>query len=214
MTALCGLAQNFIQLLLARIGVGVGEAGCTPPAHSLIADMVEPAKRASALAFYALGIPIGTLLGMLIGGLLADTGGVAQRVPDRRPSGNRARRRRVHAAQGSAKDRNGACQRRTAGYRTDADGHGPQGDVQFARFRTAARSRLGRCIPCLWQDHLDHDLFPAHAWADPGRKRGSGSASSTAVPVSRARCWVDIWRIASVRPTVAMCSPHPRSAWW
>ena len=75
MTALCGLAQNFIQLLLARIGVGVGEAGCTPPAHSLIADMVEPAKRASALAFYALGIPIGTLLGMLIGGLLADTVG-------------------------------------------------------------------------------------------------------------------------------------------
>ena len=75
MTALCGLAQNFIQLLLARIGVGVGEAGCTPPAHSLIADMVEPAKRSSALAFYALGIPIGTLLGMLVGGFLADTVG-------------------------------------------------------------------------------------------------------------------------------------------
>ncbi|MEH6723522.1 MAG: MFS transporter [Qipengyuania sp.] len=75
MTALCGLAQNFVQLLLARIGVGVGEAGCTPPAHSLIADMVEPAKRSSALAFYALGIPIGTLLGMLIGGLLADSVG-------------------------------------------------------------------------------------------------------------------------------------------
>ena len=75
MTALCGMAQNFAQLLLARIGVGVGEAGCTPPAHSLIADLVEPAKRSSALAFYALGIPIGTLLGMLIGGFLADTVG-------------------------------------------------------------------------------------------------------------------------------------------
>jgi MFS transporter, Spinster family, sphingosine-1-phosphate transporter len=73
MTALCGLAQNFAQLLLARIGVGVGEAGCTPAAHSLIADSVEPAKRSSALAFYALGIPIGSLLGMLIGGFLADT---------------------------------------------------------------------------------------------------------------------------------------------
>jgi predicted MFS family arabinose efflux permease len=72
MTALCGLAQNFAQLLLARIGVGVGEAGCTPPAHSLIADMVPPEKRASALAFYSLGIPIGTLLGMIIGGTLAD----------------------------------------------------------------------------------------------------------------------------------------------
>ncbi len=72
MTALCGLAQNFWQLLLARIGVGVGEAGCTPPAHSLISDIVPPEKRASALAFYSLGIPIGTLLGMVIGGTLAD----------------------------------------------------------------------------------------------------------------------------------------------
>lgn len=72
MTALCGLAQNFVQLLLARIGVGVGEAGCTPPAHSLISDIVPPEKRASALAFYSLGIPIGTLLGMVIGGTLAD----------------------------------------------------------------------------------------------------------------------------------------------
>lgn len=72
MTALCGVATNFWQLLLARIGVGVGEAGCTPPAHSLISDMVPNEKRSSALAFYALGIPIGTLLGMLIGGFLAD----------------------------------------------------------------------------------------------------------------------------------------------
>ncbi len=75
MTALCGQAQNFIQLLLARIGVGVGEAGCTPAAHSLIADLVPPEKRASAMAIYALGIPIGTLLGMLIGGTLADAYG-------------------------------------------------------------------------------------------------------------------------------------------
>ncbi len=75
MTALCGLAQNFAQLLLARIGVGVGEAGCTPPAHSLISDLVPPEKRASALAFYSLGIPIGTLMGMLIGGTLADNVG-------------------------------------------------------------------------------------------------------------------------------------------
>ena len=75
MTAVCGVAQNFMQLLLARIGVGIGEAGCTPAAHSLIADMTEPAKRSSAMAFYALGIPIGTLLGMLIGGQLADAYG-------------------------------------------------------------------------------------------------------------------------------------------
>ncbi|MGX7952370.1 spinster family MFS transporter [Tsuneonella sp. HG249] len=72
MTALCGQAQNFVQLLLARVGVGVGEAGCTPAAHSLIADIVPKERRSSALAFYAMGIPIGSLLGMFIGGQLAD----------------------------------------------------------------------------------------------------------------------------------------------
>jgi len=72
MTAVCGLAQNFIQLLLARVGVGVGEAGCTPAAHSLISDLVPKERRASALGFYALGIPIGTVLGMIIGGQLVD----------------------------------------------------------------------------------------------------------------------------------------------
>jgi MFS transporter, Spinster family, sphingosine-1-phosphate transporter len=72
MTALCGMAQNFIQLVLARVGVGVGEAGCTPPAHSLIGDYLPPEKRASAIAFYGLGLPAGGLLGMLIGGTLAD----------------------------------------------------------------------------------------------------------------------------------------------
>jgi MFS transporter, Spinster family, sphingosine-1-phosphate transporter len=75
MTALCGMAQNFVQLLLARIGVGVGEAGCTPAAHSLIADLAPPEKRASAISFYSLGIPIGSLLGMVIGGMIADTYG-------------------------------------------------------------------------------------------------------------------------------------------
>ncbi|RYD89290.1 MAG: MFS transporter, partial [Sphingobacteriales bacterium] len=63
-TALCGLAQNFVQLVLARIGVGIGEAGCTPPAHSLIMDYAPPDKRSSAIAFYGLGVPIGGLLGM------------------------------------------------------------------------------------------------------------------------------------------------------
>ncbi len=75
MTVLCGFAQSFVQLLLARIGVGVGEAGCTPAAHSLISDLAPPEKRASAISFYSLGIPIGSLLGMLIGGLLADSYG-------------------------------------------------------------------------------------------------------------------------------------------
>lgn len=68
MTALCGLAANFIQLLLARIGVAVGEAGGSPPAHSLISDYFGPESRATALSIYSLGIPIGTMLGLLFGG--------------------------------------------------------------------------------------------------------------------------------------------------
>lgn len=71
-TAVCGLAQNFLQLVTARIGVGVGEAGCTPAAHSLISDIVPRERRASALGVYSMGAPIGALLGMAIGGLIAD----------------------------------------------------------------------------------------------------------------------------------------------
>src|SRR3989344_82775 len=72
MTAVCGLAQNFVQLLFARIGVGVGEAGCPPAAHSLISDSVPAEKRSSAIAFYGLGVPIGSLLGLIIGGIVND----------------------------------------------------------------------------------------------------------------------------------------------
>ena len=74
-TLLCGLAQNFPQLILARIGVGVGEAGCTPPSHSLITDYVPRDKRASAIAFYSIGTPLGSLLGMAMGGVVADLWG-------------------------------------------------------------------------------------------------------------------------------------------
>jgi len=74
-TALCGLAQNFTHLLLARIGVGIGEAGCTPPAHSLITDYVPKEKRASALAFYSMGTPLGSLVGLGLGGVIADAYG-------------------------------------------------------------------------------------------------------------------------------------------
>lgn len=74
-TALCGLAHSFLHLFLARIGVGVGEAGCTPASHSLISDYATREKRASALATFSLGIPVGSLLGMAVGGLIADSFG-------------------------------------------------------------------------------------------------------------------------------------------
>ena len=74
-TIACGSAANFVQLVLARIGVGVGEAGCTPTAHSLIADYVPKEQRASALAFFSIGTPLGGLLGLAMGGVIADAYG-------------------------------------------------------------------------------------------------------------------------------------------
>jgi MFS family permease len=71
MTALTGFAQNFGMLLAARIGVGVGEAGCTPPAHSMISDYFPLSRRATMLSVYSLGIPIGAGIGYLAGGWLA-----------------------------------------------------------------------------------------------------------------------------------------------
>lgn len=70
MTALCGMAQNFFQLALARVGVGVGEAGCSPPAHSLISDYFPPSKRATALGIYSLGISLGIMFGLFVGGII------------------------------------------------------------------------------------------------------------------------------------------------
>jgi MFS family permease len=74
-TALSGFATSFVPLALARLGVGFGEAGCNPSSHSLIADISQPRQRASGLAFYSLGVPIGTLLGLAMGGLVADAYG-------------------------------------------------------------------------------------------------------------------------------------------
>lgn len=71
MTAVCGLAQNFTQLLLARMAVGVGEAGCVPPAQSVIADYVPVKRRSFAMAVFSLGAPIGTLLGFALGGAIS-----------------------------------------------------------------------------------------------------------------------------------------------
>ena len=68
MTAASGLARSFLELALARVGVGVGEAAGSPPAHSLIADYFPPERRATALSIYATGVYVGAMLAYLGGG--------------------------------------------------------------------------------------------------------------------------------------------------
>jgi len=70
-TAACGVVQNYTQLVVARMGVAVGEAGGIAPSYSLISDYFPREKRSRALAFYSLGIPIGSALGVFFGGWLA-----------------------------------------------------------------------------------------------------------------------------------------------
>lgn len=70
-TAACGLATNFLQLFLTRMGVGVGEAGGVAPSYSLIADYFPPRERARAYAAFAIAIPVGSALGVLLGGVFA-----------------------------------------------------------------------------------------------------------------------------------------------
>ncbi len=76
MTAVTGLARSFWEFALARVGVGIGEAGCSPPAHSLISGYFPPERRATALSIYSLGIPIGGAIGLGLGpqavGILSD----------------------------------------------------------------------------------------------------------------------------------------------
>src|SRR3546814_18126859 len=71
-TALCWMAQNFWQLLFARIGVGIGEAGGTPPSHSILADYFKPSQRIVAMMVFTLGIAIGSGIGGVGGGILAE----------------------------------------------------------------------------------------------------------------------------------------------
>lgn len=71
MAALCGFATSFMFLLVARIGVAIGEAGCTPPANSIIGDYFKPGSRANALGIYAMGVTIGGALANAFGGPIA-----------------------------------------------------------------------------------------------------------------------------------------------
>ena len=65
MTVLCGYAGSFVQLAFARIGVGIGEAGSSPPSHSVIADLFGAKIRGTAMGIFALGVNIGLLLAYL-----------------------------------------------------------------------------------------------------------------------------------------------------
>ena len=71
MTAISGAVANFVQLALARVGVGIGEAGCSPPAHSMIADLYPPEQRSTAMGVYSTGISAGIMLAYLAGGWVA-----------------------------------------------------------------------------------------------------------------------------------------------
>lgn len=71
MTALSGLVMNIWQLTLARIGVGVGEAGFSPPAHSMISDYYPPEQRSTAMGFFTLGISAGIMFAYIAGGWVA-----------------------------------------------------------------------------------------------------------------------------------------------
>jgi MFS family permease len=72
MTAVTGLARSFTYLALARVGVGLGEAACSPPAHSLLSDYFPPERRGTAFAIYALGIPVGSAIGTFAGGWIKE----------------------------------------------------------------------------------------------------------------------------------------------
>jgi len=78
MTALSGLAANIWHLTLARIGVGIGEAGCSPPAHSMISDYYPPEQRSIAMGFYTLGISTGIMFAYLAGGWVVENYGWRQ----------------------------------------------------------------------------------------------------------------------------------------
>jgi len=75
MTALSGLAQSYTQLVLARVGVGIGEAGGSPPAHSMISDYYPPERRATALAIYSSGLHFGIFAGFLLGAWISTSFG-------------------------------------------------------------------------------------------------------------------------------------------
>lgn len=75
MTAACGLAGSFSHLLAARIGVGIGEAGSSPPSHSMISDLYPKEQRSTAMSFYSVGVYAGAMIGLILGGYVVQNYG-------------------------------------------------------------------------------------------------------------------------------------------
>ena len=75
LTGLCGFARSYVQLLLLRVFIGIGESGGGAPSQSLIADYFPPERRSTALAFYSIGLPLGGVVGVVVGGLVAQSFG-------------------------------------------------------------------------------------------------------------------------------------------
>jgi predicted MFS family arabinose efflux permease len=73
LTMVCGLATQYWQLFIARMGVGCGEAGCNPAASSMLSDLFPPERRATAFGIFSLGVPIGTFLAAVSGGWIAQS---------------------------------------------------------------------------------------------------------------------------------------------
>jgi len=72
MTTLSGFARNFLQLLLARVGMGIGESGCLPASQSIVCDYVPIARRPMMFSLHSVGLTVGTMAGMALAGLLGD----------------------------------------------------------------------------------------------------------------------------------------------
>ncbi len=72
MTAVCGLAPNYLSLFLARVGVGIGEATLSPAAYSLLSDYFRKDKLGRAVAVYSIGVPLGSGIALMLGGLIVD----------------------------------------------------------------------------------------------------------------------------------------------
>ena len=164
MTALSGLAGNFWQLLLARIGVGIGEAGGSPPSHSLLADYFPVNERATALGIYAIGIPVGILFGNLAGGWINEYFGWRNAFlvvgHTRRPAGHRHEAHGQGTAAGTL-GRPPGSPGAGALHRRHPDHVGLQelpADLARCRHPGIRRLRRHRLDACLPDPHPRHEL--------------------------------------------------------